>query len=241
MSAKRYRALIRRKRAQRRRRAVALARARQRRQQAIAAASRWRRASGRRSVVTAAAARPVCRPFMMVASSPAALVKNPYAMSMPEGWQRDSLSVNGESRFSVQSNDGRRIGVAAFTPINATGLAMISSAATRGAARSQIGGISFATLRRTVIDKMIGERGWVNNDMEREIGGRRVFVVLAQTGDQQMWMYYFTELNGQVHSLAVKTSADAASFAAAQSEQFLTSLSAATTQPAAVSAELFQR
>ncbi|HVG39000.1 MAG TPA: hypothetical protein VM870_06930, partial [Pyrinomonadaceae bacterium] len=97
--------------------------------------------------------------------------------------------------------------------------------ASRGAAgRNQIGGVSFATLRRTVIDKMIEERGWVANEMEREIGGRRVFIVLAQTGDNQAWTYYFTELNGQLYSLAVKSAVHDSAAIAAQSAQFINSL-----------------
>src|SRR5262249_47284816 len=47
--------------------------------------------------------------------------------------------------------------------------------------RKLIGGVAVTDLRRTVIDKMITAGGWVVNDRQREIGGHRVFEVIAQT------------------------------------------------------------
>lgn len=228
MSAKQYRAWLRRKRARARRRTLALIRARERRRRALLAAARLR-ATPAGQWPTSSSVPFVRRPFMMNADASRAM--NPYAMRAPDNWQRDSLSVNGEARFSMQGPDGHRTGVAAFVPLPAASLAAINPGASRSAAgRNQIGGVSFATLRRTVIDKMIEERGWVYNDLEREIGGRRVFVVLAQTADQQAWLYYFTELNGQVHRLAVKTPVATASVATVQAEQFLASLRATNQQ-----------
>jgi len=65
------------------------------------------------------------------------------------------------------------------------------------------------------------------NDRQREIGGHRVFEVIAQTpatGDgksEQVWNYYFTEINGRVYSLTTRSANAANQKIAADAEQFL--------------------
>lgn len=221
MSARRYRAWLRHRRAVRRRRALALARSRERRRRAIIAA--------RRTAPTMPVAGADNRaPFTMNASSTANEARMLFASSTPDGWRRDAVGINGEIRFSVRDTGGATTGAAFFAPLSMQSLGAVSAARPAAgsfvAARNQMGGVSFATLRRSVIDKMIEQRGWVANDLERTIGGRRVFVVIAQTGDQQAWTYYFTEMNGQLYSLAVKAALTEAAAVAAQSERFIASL-----------------
>lgn len=82
-------------------------------------------------------------------------------------------------------------------------------------------------LRRTVIDKMITTGGWVVNDRQRDIGGHRVFEVVAQTPatsdgkPEQVWNYYFTEINGRVYSLVTRSANSANQKVATDAEKFL--------------------
>jgi hypothetical protein len=95
--------------------------------------------------------------------------------------------------------------------------------------RQILGGVSFAELRRTVIDKMIAAGGWVSNDYTREVGGRRVFVVTAQTpadGRQPdtSLSFYFTEVNGRIYSLSTEANMQSAQRMAAEAERFIATL-----------------
>jgi hypothetical protein len=59
--------------------------------------------------------------------------------------------------------------------------------------------------------------------MEREIHGRRVYIVLAQTGasgePQQRWTFYFTEVEGKLYRLATNSPLELGEPVAASSEQ----------------------
>ena len=72
-----------------------------------------------------------------------------------------------------------------------------------------VGGVPTSSLRRTVIDQMLREEGWVVNDYQKEIGGRKVFVVVAQSagkgGVVQSHLFYFTEAEGQIYRVATST------------------------------------
>jgi hypothetical protein len=92
-----------------------------------------------------------------------------------------------------------------------------------------LGGVSFAELRRTVIDKMIAAGGWVNNDYEREVGGHRVFVVTAQTpadgrAPDKTWNFYFTEVNGRIYSLSTEANVQSAERMSAEAERLISNL-----------------
>jgi hypothetical protein len=93
--------------------------------------------------------------------------------------------------------------------------------------RKMLGGVAFTDLRRTVIDKMITAGGWVVNDRQRDIGGHKVFEVIAQTPanantkTDQVWNFYFTEVNGRVYSLTTRSAAGTTSKVSADAEQFL--------------------
>jgi len=97
--------------------------------------------------------------------------------------------------------------------------------------RNSLGGVSFADLRRNVIDKMIGAGGWVVNDRQREIGGHRVFEVIAQTPGakdgkpDQVWNFYFTEINGRIYSLTTHVENSATERLANDAEKFLSTFS----------------
>lgn len=92
-----------------------------------------------------------------------------------------------------------------------------------------LGSVSFTDLRRTVIDRMFSAGGWVVNDLEREIGGRRVFQVIAQTPastpgtSEQIWNFYFTEIDGRVYSLTTRTGGDLSNKLTADAERFISS------------------
>lgn len=83
-----------------------------------------------------------------------------------------------------------------------------------------VGGVSITSLRRIVIDQMLREEGWVVNDYQKEIGGRKVFVVVANSagagGATLSRLFYFTEADGQIYRVA--TSAPDKNFARLEQE-----------------------
>ena len=92
-----------------------------------------------------------------------------------------------------------------------------------------VGGASFSELRRTVIDRMVSAGGWVVNDREREISGRKVFEVIAQTPSNdgkpdQVWNFYFAEVNGRVYALTTRTAGNNDKVAA-DAEKLISTLS----------------
>jgi hypothetical protein len=130
-----------------------------------------------------------------------------FSLTMPGGWSSRSSVAKNEARFRIYAPDGRVAGQATLSviPPIAPGDGALSM---RERARA-LGGVPLANLRRTVIDKMVASNGWVVNDLEQEINGRRVFVVLAQTAaspdasvPQRFWTFHFTEVDGRIYSLA---------------------------------------
>ncbi|MDH3493222.1 MAG: hypothetical protein OEM82_06695 [Acidobacteriota bacterium] len=91
-----------------------------------------------------------------------------------------------------------------------------------------VGGVSTTTLRRTVIDQMIRDAGWVENDYHKEIAGKKVYVVVAKAPDKnnvvQSRTYYFTESNGRIYRVAARASANANESAQKRSEEAIRSL-----------------
>jgi len=148
------------------------------------------------------------------------------APAWPSAW-RSMSSNGGELRFSVRAPDGRNAGLASWTRVNAP--QANASVQMRG---KTLGGVVLGDLRRKVIDRMLAEGGWVVNDMEREIGGRRTFVVVCESANAEgahlSWVFYFTELNGQVYSLMTSARTDTAAVVAADAEQFVGALNART-------------
>jgi hypothetical protein len=152
----------------------------------------------------------------------------PFAQQAPAGWQRSSAK-DGEVRFTI---DGGR-GSAAISVIgNAIGETVDSGR------HRMIGGIPTTTLRREVINRMFSEQGWVVNDYQKEVGGRSVYVVVAQSpgrsGEVQSRTYYFTESDGRIYGLSTNSSIDAANRIAEESEKVINSLKPNSVQRAAI-------
>jgi hypothetical protein len=148
------------------------------------------------------------------------------APAWPSSWRSLSANALGEMRFSVRAADGHNAGMVTWTRVagvNAT--AGVTTARTK-----TLAGVAFAELRRKVIDRMLAEGGWVVNDLERQMGGRHTFVVVAESanadGAHLAWVFYFTEFNGQIYGLTTSTRADEAPALAADAEQFVAALNA---------------
>lgn len=162
----------------------------------------------------------------------------PGAMSLPESVYRDgSLVVPVPNDWSASANkDGSNFRINAIdgAPEAQASLAVVALAPSANAVpplpseqRKMLGGVAYTDLRRTVIDKMINAGGWVVNDRQREIGGHKVFEVIAQTPannatkSDQVWNFYFTEIDGRVYSLTTRSAAGTTSKVAADAEQFI--------------------
>ncbi|MDT4956148.1 MAG: hypothetical protein QOJ02_4286 [Acidobacteriota bacterium] len=163
----------------------------------------------------------------VVSSAP----KNPVnALSLPNGWSRRAVA-GGETKFVVSAPDGQYVGAATLSLVNAN--APGETLMTARANRRTLGGVPLAELRRTVIDKMVAANGWVVNDLQREIGGKPVFIVLAQTAassdgrtPQLSWAFYFTEVEGRIYSLAASSLLEFSNRLADESAQFMASFHA---------------
>jgi hypothetical protein len=176
------------------------------------------------------------------ANAPAALVTQaasgttahasqlPFDFTPPHNWTptRKARS-SGAAVFNVTTPDGRSAGTAVLAPVALSDAELSSAPVT--AKTKTVGGLSLTALRRKVIDRMVAEGGWVTNDFVQEIHGHRVFVVLAQTGapgaPAQSWVFYFTEMDGRVYSLATTAPVEFAAPLALGSEQFVASLQSA--------------
>jgi hypothetical protein len=144
------------------------------------------------------------------------------ALPVPQSWQNVSSSLGGEYKFSLRAADGRASGVAVWSRVN------LPAASFADRRNKSLAGVAHASLRRTVIDRMLLEGGWVVNDFERVVAGQKVFVVVAQSdstgGARRSWTYYFIELDGQLFSLATTTPAEYADAVATEAGQTLDAL-----------------
>ena len=160
-------------------------------------------------------------------------LKNPvsaWSPALPVGWSKRA-AANGAMKFVVNAPDGRSIGEARFSAVDvASSGEMAVPGSTR---RKTLGGVPFTELRRVVIDKMVAANGWVVNDISREIGGRQVFIVIAQTAassdgrvPQQSWVFYFTEVEGRIYSLTTNSMLEFADRIADEATQLMASFHA---------------
>lgn len=95
----------------------------------------------------------------------------PSGEPAPAGWQTGSLSGN-EIQFSIDGGRGS-------ASISVVGPASGDTVAT---GRNQaVGGVPTTALRREVINRMIRENGWVVNDYTKDVGDKKVYVVVAQS------------------------------------------------------------
>jgi hypothetical protein len=147
-----------------------------------------------------------------------------FSMPLPSGWSA-ATTTKGASSFRIAPPNGvaeaqATLAVVAVAPANA-------EEPIGREQRRMLGGVSFTDLRRSVIDRMINAGGWVVNDRQREIGGHRVFEVIAQTPatsdgkPEQLWNFYFTEVNGRVYSLTTRTTGGLTEKLAGDAEKFL--------------------
>lgn len=152
-----------------------------------------------------------------------------WNFALPHGWSRRAAAANGGMKFVVNAPDGRYVGEATLSVVN-NSRASGEPVLTARTQRKTLGGVPFTELRRTVIDKMIAANGWVVNDLQREVGGHPVFIVLAQTpassdgrASQQSWVFYFTEVEGRIDSLATNSPLEFADRMANEAAQLMAS------------------
>ena len=154
---------------------------------------------------------------------------------LPVRWSSVTSSGGDQTRYVVRAPSGAIMGTVSISQVTPrASVDMPPSFATR---RKVLGGAPLVSLRRIVIDRMIEEGGWVVNDWEQEIGGRRVYVVLAQAGSastpavaNRFWNFYFVEAGGNIYSLVVNGPVDFANPLAFEAEQALASLRLPATQ-----------
>jgi hypothetical protein len=197
-----YRARMKRKRAlQARRRAMRL------RQLRLAR----RRGNGRR------VAKPVVVATKQKETVDTSVALLPSGKAAPSGWRR-AASSSSEVSFSVDNGNGS----AAISVVGPATGETIDSGRNR-----TVGGVPTTALRREVINRMVRENGWVVNDYQKSIGGRSVYVVVAQSQNGsrvQSRMFYFTEADGRIYSVATNSAAEAADRIAEESEKVIFSL-----------------
>ena len=166
--------------------------------------------------------------FMFDSTAPALL---PTGEKAPLGW-KSNMVTNGELQFRVEDTNGAPIGLASIAVV---GPAMSSEAATSNLKNKTVGGVPTNSLRSTVIDRMIKENGWVVNDYQKEIGGKKVYVVVAQSegagGSIQSRMFYFTEVDGRIYSVATTSPTETQEKIDKESEKVIDSLSRPKANP----------
>jgi len=146
----------------------------------------------------------------------------PMGNLAPQGWVERKINSN-EFLFRVAGDSGGQIGSASLTVV-----AEATGATVSKGRRKSICGVSTTDLRRTVIDRMIQENGWVENDYQKEIGGKKVYVVVAKSADAanqvQSRTFYFTAVEGRIYSLATKSRKEESEKLAKQSEKVIKTL-----------------
>jgi hypothetical protein len=149
---------------------------------------------------------------------------------LPLGWKSFITGNNAELRFRTETGNPAVPGQATLSVV---ALSRPNPAyLTSREQQRMLAGVACSDLRRIVIDKMVTSGGWVVNDYEREVTGRRVFVVTAQTpadgrSPEMFWNFYFTEFNGRIYNLTTNTPLESSDRMAVEAEKFIVSLYAA--------------
>jgi hypothetical protein len=194
--------------------------ARQRRKMALAARKRMMRLHQIRMAKAAQEAKggKSIAPAKAKSAPESTVAVLPSGAPAPQGWKKGQSS-GSELQFSVDNGN-------ASAAISVVGPATGETVAT-GRNRS-VGGVPTASLRREVINRMVRENGWVVNDYQKEVGDKQVYVVVAQSqstgGRVQSRMFYFTEVDGRIYSVAMNSNPDAATRLAEESEKVIFSL-----------------
>jgi hypothetical protein len=158
---------------------------------------------------------------MVKTSAPETTALLPSGEEAPRGWKKGSATA-GEIQFRVDDSSGAQVGSVSLTVV---GPAMgLSGDVGRN---KSLAGVPTASLRREVINRMISENGWVVNDYEKDVNGKKVYVVVAQSqagGHVNSRMFYFTEVDGRIYSLATTANSDSADRISEESEKVINSL-----------------
>ena len=147
----------------------------------------------------------------------------PSGQPAPDGWRKGE-STGSEVRFKLENGNGAEVGSASISVLGPASGVSVSTGR-----NPAVGGVPTSALRREVINRMVRENGWVVNDYQKEIGGKTVYVVVAQSQEGsrvQSRMFYFTEADGRIYSVATNTPADTAERLAEESEKVIFSLQA---------------
>jgi hypothetical protein len=156
-------------------------------------------------------------------NSASSVIVLPSGEAAPAGWKRGQDSKN-ELQFRVNDEGGRQLGSASLSVV---GPAMGED---HNIGRHKtLAGVSTSALRRTVIDRMMKEEGWVVNDYHKDLGGgKKIYVVVAQSRNQNGQIlarnFYFTEYEGRIYSLATNAPNESAERLAQESEKVINSL-----------------
>jgi hypothetical protein len=145
----------------------------------------------------------------------------PSGKKAPKSFEQSKAS-DSELQFRVSDDNGAALGSASLSVV---GPAMGEDSSS--GRNHMVGGVSTSALRRNVIDKMVKEEGWVVNDYQKTVNGKKVYVVVAQSsvkGVIQSRLFYFTEVDGKIYSLATISPNDAQDRIAMESEKVIQSL-----------------
>ena len=146
----------------------------------------------------------------------------PSGDQAPNGW-RPAQATASELQFRVDNSAGDQVGSASISVVGPA----VGTGSEAGRNKS-VGGVATSALRRDVIDRMIRENGWVVNDYQKDIAGQPVYVVVAQSqvkgGQIQSRMFYFTEVDGRIYSVATNSPVDQSERLAEESEKVINSL-----------------
>lgn len=155
----------------------------------------------------------------------------PSGETAPKGWKKNQ-ATQGELQFRVDDDNGKTIGTAS---LGVVGPAVSPDNNTTAGRSKTVGGVQTSALRRTVIDRMMKEQGWVVNDYQKEVGGKKVYVVVAQSpgsnGQLQSRTFYFAEVEGRIYSLATNAPDTSSERIAQESEKVLNSLQPRASRP----------
>lgn len=156
----------------------------------------------------------------------------PSGETAPQGWKRGNVSSN-ELQYRVDDDNGAQIGSASISLVGPA--ATVDTNNANNTRNKTVGGISTNSLRSTVIDRMIKENGYVVNDFQKEIGGKKVYVVVAQSegtgGVVQSRVFYFTEVDGRIYSVSATSTTNSAERIVQESEKVIDSLQKTKTTP----------
>lgn len=146
----------------------------------------------------------------------------PSGGNAPASWKQ-SLISNTALQYRVDDDGGNPVGSA---QISVVGPAVGADSDTFR--NKAVGGVSTSALRRTVIDRMMKEDGWVVNDYQKDMNGKKVYVVVAQSkganNQVQSRLFYFTEVEGKIYSVATSAPNESSERLARESERVINSL-----------------